>query len=408
MANTDNNAQDNGALDPIIPIDFTPHEVSESKFTYKFHWFHAVVAVFVLVSSVSGWFVLTARSVFVEVDPITASIQIDGGLNFRLGQRYLIRTGSYEIRLRNEGYHDMVTQLLVDTEAAQTHPFTMRRLPGLVSVATLEMEGARVQIDGVDIGETPLVDVLVEPGEHQLTISNERYLDYGATIEIEGRSVQQSFEATLEPAWATLSFTTAPPGADIIVDGETVGVTPFNVEILQGERDVTLKLAGHKAWQEEFDVIAGEDFVVPPVELEPADGLVFIQSNPTEASVTIGGEFQGLTPLEVALAPNQNHELTFFKNGFQSTKSSVRTAPNEETSVLVELAPVTASVQVISEPADAELYINGEFRGLANQTLELMAVSQQIEVRKEGFVPYSAEFTSRPGLDQIIRVNLKS
>ncbi len=408
MANTDDNAQDNGALDPIIPIDFTPHEVSESKFTYKFHWFHAVVAVFVLVSSVSGWFVLTARSVFVEVDPITASIQIDGGLNFRLGQRYLIRTGSYEITLQNEGYHDTVTQLLVDTEAAQTHPFTMRRLPGLVSVATLEMEGARVQIDGVDIGETPLVDVLVEPGEHQLTISNERYLDYGAVIEIEGRSVQQSFEATLEPAWATLSFTTAPPGADIIVDGETVGVTPFNVEILQGERDVTLKLAGHKAWQEEFDVIAGEDLVVPPVELEPADGLVFIQSSPTEASVTIGGEFQGLTPLEVALAPNQNHELTFFKNGFQSTKSSVRTAPNEETSVLVELAPVTASVQVISEPADAELYINGEFRGLANQTLELMAVSQQIEVRKEGFVPYSAEFTSRPGLDQIIRVNLKS
>lgn len=351
---------------------------------------------------------LTAKSIFVEVDPITATIQINGGLNFRLGQRYLIRSGSYEITLQNEGYHTTETQLIVGSDAAQTHPYTMRKLPGLVSISTAAMTGARVQIDGVDIGETPLVDVSVEPGEHQLTISNDRYLDYGTTIEIEGRSVQQSFEASLEPGWATLSFTTAPAGADIIVDGETIGLTPFNAEILQGERDVTLKLAGHKAWQEEFDVIASEDLVIPLVRLEPADGLVFIQSNPSAANVTIGGEFQGLTPLEVALAPDQSHELTFFKNGYETTKSMVRTAPNEEKSVLVSLDPVTASVQIVSEPADAELYINGELRGLASQTLELMAVNQEIEIRKDGFVPYHTEFVSRPGLDQVIRVTLKS
>ncbi len=408
MEKTDNNASYNGALDPIVPVDFTPHEVTASTFSYKFHWFHAIVAVFIVLSSVSGWFVLTAKSVSIEVDPITASIQIDGGLNFRLGRRYLIRSGSYEITLRNEGYHDTQTQLIVGSDAAQTHPFTMRRLPGLVNISTAAMTGARVQIDGVDIGRTPLIDVPVEPGEHQLTISNDRYLDYGAVIEIEGRSIQQSFEARLEPGWATLSFTTVPSGADIIVDGETLGQTPLNIEILQGERDVTLKLAGHKAWQEEFDVIAGEDLVVPSVDLEPADGLVFIQSNPSAANVTIGGRFQGLTPLEVALASDQTHEITFFKNGFETAKSFVRTAPNEEKSVAVSLDPVTASVQIVSEPADAELYINGELAGLANQTVELMAVSQQIEIRKEGFVPYNTEFTSRPGLDQVIRVTLKS
>ena len=408
MDKNQNNAPDNGALDPIVPIDFTPNEVVERKFSYKFHWFHLLVAFVVIVSTVSGWFVLTARSVFVEVEPITAAIEIEGGLNFRLGQRYLIRTGSYEINLQNEGYHDTETQLLVGTEAAQTHAFVMRKLPGRVSISSADLEAARVQIDGVDIGQTPLVDVAVEPGEHQLTISKDRYLDYGAVITIEGRSVQQSFEAELEPAWATLSFTTSPAGADVIVDGETVGRTPLNAEILQGRRDVTLKLAGHKAWQDDFDVIAGEDFVVPGVELEPADGLVFIQSNPTAASVTIGGDFQGLTPLEVALAPNQSHELTFFKNGYQSTKSVVSITPNEEEEVVVVLDPVLASVQIISEPPDAELYINGDFRGQANQTLELMAVSQQIEIRKEGFVPYTAEFTSRPGLDQVINVSLKS
>jgi formylglycine-generating enzyme required for sulfatase activity len=63
---------------------------------------------------------------------------------------------------------------------------------------------------------------------------------------------------------------------------------------------------------------------------------------------------------------------------------------------------------VVASPEDAELYVNGEYRGLANQTLDLMAVSQQIEIRKQGFVPYTTDFTSRPGFDQAIQVTLKS
>ena len=398
----------NGPADPIIPIDFTPHEEKGPLVTFKPRLIHFVIGLFLIVSGVAGWFVLTARSVFVEVTPITAEIEISGGLHVRLGQRYLIRTGSYDIRLSNEGYHDTVTQLLVNTDQSQTIPYEMRRLPGKVSIATMDLSGARVQIDGVDVGITPLIDIPVEPGEHQMTISLDRYLDYGETIDIEGREVEQRYQASLEPAWAVVSLSTTPPGADVLLDGEVIATTPVNAEILQGRRDLTLKLAGHKAWQEDFDVIAGEDFTVPLVELEPADGLVFIRSNPSAASVTIGGEFKGLTPLEVALPPGQTHELSFFKSGYHSSRTSIRTEPNQERELNVSLDPELASVSVIAQPEDAELYVNGEFRGLANQTLELMAASQQIEIRKDGFVPYTTEFTSRPGLDQAIRVTLKS
>jgi formylglycine-generating enzyme required for sulfatase activity len=394
--------------DLIVPIEFTPFEHKERLVNYRFHWTHVVVVAFMVVSITAAWFVLTARSVFVEVDPITAQIEIEDGWNFKLGQRYLIRTGSYRLKLTNVGYHDTETQLLVNNEQTQTHEFIMRKLPGIVTITSTGMEGARVQIDGVDIGVTPLVDVPIEPGPHQLTLSRDRYLDYGEAVTIEGRSQPQRFEARLQPAWAVVSITTAPSGADVLVDGTVVGKTPLNTEILQGQRDIVLKLSGHKAWQDEFDIIAGEDFAVPQVTLVPADGLVFIRSTPTEASVTIDGEFRGLTPLEVALTPNQNHELTFFKNGYQSSKSTVRTQPDQERELNISLDPVMASVRISSIPADAELYINGELRGAANQTLELMAASQVIEIRKAGYVPYTTEFTSRPGLDQEIRVTLKS
>ena len=408
MEKIDGDEKVQSPIDPIIPVDFIPNNEKGPRVTYKFKWVHLLIGAFAIISVTAGWFVLTAKSVFVEIDPITAQIEIEGGFKVRLGQRYLIRSGSYELTLLNDGYHDSVTQLLVSAEQSQTHPFVMRKLPGIISIASDITDGARVQIDGVDIGLTPLNGVLVESGDHQMTISKERYLDYRETISVEGRSVVQRYQASLEPAWATVSLSTVPAGADVLVDGEIFGTTPVNAEILQGRRDLTLKLSGHKAWQDDFDVIAGQDFTIPPVQLEPADGLVFIRSNPSAASLTIGGDFKGLTPLEVALAPGQNHELTFFKNGYHSKKTTIRTQPNQERELNLELDPVLASVSVIAEPVDAELYVNGEFRGLANQSIELMAASQQIEIRKAGYVPYTAEFTSRPGLDQIIRVTLKS
>jgi len=408
MSNGEDIKDINGATDPIVPIDFTPHSEESQVFSYKFKWLHVVVASFLLVSISAAWFVLTARSVFVEVEPITAEMSIDTGISFKLGQRYLMRTGSYQLTLKNEGYHDTVTRLLVSEEQSQTHPFVMRKLPGIISFDSADISEARIRIDGVDIGQTPLSNIEVEPGEHQLSISKDRYLDYGETISIEGRTVEQSFSARLEPAWATVSLTTTPSGADVLVDGELVGSTPINAEIIQGQRDLVLKLAGHKAWQEEFDVLAGEDFSVPLVELEPADGLLFIQSNPTAASVTIGGDFKGLTPLEVALPPSANHELTFFKNGYNSNTISIQTQANEERELNINLEPIVMTVSVMAQPEDAELYVDGEFRGAANQTIELMAASQQIEIRKSGFIPYSTEFTSRPGLEQVISVSLKS
>lgn len=408
MTNPDDNKSLYGSSDPIQPIDFTPREETRRYFSYQFRWLHVFLGVGGLLVLFTSWFVLTAKSVSVQVEPMTASVEIEGGMNIRLGSRYLIRSGSYQLLLRNEGYHDTSTQLVVGSEQNQIHQFSMRKLPGLVTVLTPGVSGARVRIDGVDIGVTPLQDIEVEPGVRNLTISMDRYLDHSDSIEIEGRRQPQDFTAELKPAWAVVDFATSPAGADVLIDGQLVGTTPLVTEIIQGTRDVTLKLGGHKAWQDDFDVIAGEDFSVTGIELEPADGLVFIRTQPSGASVTTNGEFQGLTPLEVALPPGRDHQVTFFHNGYESITRRVRTQPEQEQEITVTLEPVLANVEVLAEPADAQLYINGELRGGVNQTYELMAASQQVEIRREGYVPYMTEFTARPGMGQQINVTLKS
>ncbi|MDP1932898.1 MAG: PEGA domain-containing protein [Gammaproteobacteria bacterium] len=401
-----------GSADPIVPIDFSPPDPRKKRSALKLRWPHLLIVGFLLMAGASGWFILTARSVYVQVTPITASVEIQDGFSLQLGERHLMLPGEYPILLRNEGYHDEQITLVVGEAQAQNHPFSLRELPGIVSFEATGvsggLSGALVALNGAELGRIPLRDIELEPGEYELTITADRYFPYTEMITVPGRAAVTQFSAQMQQAWGEVSLSTEPAGAEILVNGQLLGTTPYNAEILQGQHEVTLKLAGHKAWQDRLEVVAGETLALPSVVLERADGLVFIRSQPSGANVTINGQFRGQTPIEVALPPGRTHEITLFRSGFDAASRSIQTRPDQEQDITVSLIPITSVVRVVAEPAEAELYVDGEFKGRANQTLELLAASQIIEVRLDGYVPYTGSFTSRPGLEQELRVSLKS
>lgn len=397
----------------IIPVDYSPPPPPGRKLSFALRWYHVVLATSLVAVTVPAWFVLTARSVFIDTNPATASIDVASGFAVQVGPRYLMRSGQYTINASAPGYFDGSIDITVTEDQAQTHALALQPRPGLLSVQVTgedgqALAGARILLDGVDLGISPIQDAEVPPGSYELRVELDRYLGYRAPLEIAGRLQQQSIDAALAPAWAAVSFTTMPAGADIIVNGELLGVTPQQIDLLQGAYDVTLKRAGFKAWQDDLQVTAGVQIAVDDIVLEAADGLVFIRSQPGSANVTINGEFRGQTPLEVSLPPGQPHEVRLFRTGFNTALRTITTSAETEQDISVSLEPVTSLVRVIAQPADAELYVDGELKGTANQLVELIAATQRIEIRKDGYVPYATNFTSRPGLDQEIRVQLKT
>lgn len=401
------------AMDVITPVDFTPPPPKGRRFSWRPRWYHGIIATGLVAASTAAWFVLTARSVFIDVSPSVAEISVIQGYAVKVGPRYLMREGDYRVQLTAPGYFDSDATLTVTQEQAQTHPFELIPRPGYVTIVATdesgeELVGARVLLDGIDLGTTPVLDAEVPPGTYEVQLQLDRYLTARAQLEVQGRLAEQSLDMALAPAWAEVAFASQPPGADIILNGELLGVTPARLELLQGAYDVTLKRAGYKAWQDDLLVNAGESQQLPAVTLESADGLVFIRSVPGNANVTINGEFRGQTPLEVSLPPGQAHDIRLFRTGFNTATRRIETRPDEERDITISLDPVTSLVRVLADPPDAELYVDGEFKGLANQTVEMMAASQRVEIRKEGYVAYATNFTSRPGLDQEIRVVLKT
>ena len=352
-------------------------------------------------------FLLTSRSVQLQVlaesDP-----DIDlGGLAIPFGERYLMRPGSYELAVDAAGYHPHRDTLIVTDEDAQVVQVTMRPLPGRLDIIS-KPPGARILVDGETVGETPASGLPVEAGARVLELRADRYRPLLTSLEVEGREIRQQLDVTLEPAWAEISIATEPAGATVLVDGENAGTTPATLDILEGDRQLILQLPAYSDYQQDLLVEAGAAQDLGTVVLQPAAGLLSLASTPSGANVTLNGEFQGQTPLEVAVSPGRDHRLVLSRPGYRRHSETINMAAGSSDEKTVRLRAQLGQVRFDVTPADAVLRLNGKPVGKGSQTLSLPAFEHSVEVSKEGYATARQKVTPRPGLEQLVAVTLQT
>ncbi len=395
------------ADEPLIrPERFTPtRDDLRGRSWIAEHRFQFIATTLLLGIGWFVWFIFTAKSVQLVIDPTQSSTSISGGFDLALGGIYVLREGVYELRAQADGYAPLVVPLTVGEERNQTFHFALTPLPGRINFDTTPVT-AEVLVDQTVIGTTPLHDVDVAAGAHKVVFRNARYQNKDMTINVEGKRVAQSFSATLLPNWATITTTSQPDGAAVFVDEQEIGATPGAFEIVAGVHELRMKRAGFKTWRARVEVVATQDQTLPTVALEAADGLITIVSKPAGAGVTINGSFRGETPLELALSPGTHYDARVTRAGFETARRQFQLRPNEEQTLQVELAELTGKVLITIEPKTSEVFIDGTSRGTGSQTLTLPARPQSLEVRLPNYASYSTRFTPQPGLTQEINVHL--
>ena len=389
----------------IEPAGFTPLETAPDSPPPRRNQRHIVLAGSAAVFVLLMLFLLTSRSLQVIVHTETTPDISVSGLVLPFGERYLLREGEYEVTVTAEGYQPLQTQVTVDDRDGQTVELTPQPLPGLLSF-TSEPAGASVSINGELLGKTPLLEIPVAAGEHQLTLEEQRHLTVSEGLIVEGRNIPQQLSFQLSPAWAAITVDSLPPEASILVDGEVAARTPAILEVLQGEHQLALQIDGYAHWQQTIEVVADQPQDLGRIELQPAPGILQLDSKPQGANVTLDGEFQGQTPLSLQLAPGHKHRLAVFKPGYRRYNSTVRLPAAGSDSQVVQLKAQLGKVQFKISPANAMLRINGRPRGKGSQTLSLPAVEHSVEISLEGYAPVRRRVTPRPGLAQLVDVTL--
>ena len=388
------------ANEPIQPTDFKA-PVSDSKRREPGRlpsWtpWGLALGLALIVLLLSLWFVLSARAISLEFAPKAEQLELSGGPSFQLGERYLMRPGRYQLRARAEGYQPLEQGFEVTTEGPSRFQFEFEKLPGRLNLTSLP-EGAKVDIDSERVGQTPLENLPLAPGSHKIRLSAQRYQVHEQTIDIEGLDKQQTLRVELEPAWAEVSFRSEPLGAEVRVDGEPLGETPLTAEVGAGNHKVAIILEGYKPWRDSLEVAANEPQALPLVELELLPARVHLDTSPPGANITVSGQFAGQTPKTVVVKPNELTRISLSKAGYQTASRTVKLASAEEIQWRPELDPIMGQVRIKAEPAGAELLVDGESRGPANQTLSLIALPHKIRIRKEGYADFETQITPQPG-----------
>ena len=392
----------------IQPVEFTPARLDSVRRRRRAPRASALGLWLVLgLLVMAGWYLFSARPVEIRVEPTPEVMEVRGGLiRPRVGGRFLLRPGAYKVLAESPGYRQLSGSIEVTKASSQVFEFQLERLPGLLNVELDVDTAATLWVDGEKRDSWPIGPIELSPGEHSLLVQAEGYRDFATELAIEGGGTTQTLEVELQPLWATVTLGSQPPAAIVRIDGKDVGRTPLTTDILEGNRVIEIALTGYKPHRGQIRVTAEETLELPTVRLQPNDGILSLSSAPPGATVSIDGEYRGQTPLEVSLAPERRYEVSLSKLGYETHTFELDVASGSNRAESIDLAERLGEVEIIARPAGAELFVNGELVGTANQTVRLQAVPQQIEIRKQGFITHSETVTPKPGVSQALEITL--
>ena len=389
---------------PLAPAEFTPLDAAASRRRFRISPVYVGLGIVAALAALSLAYLLAARAVIFDLDPVDAALDVSG-ISFHIGDNFLLLPGRHEVTAEAAGYHSLATTIDVSTERTQEVQLALEPLPGKLKVDS-SLDEIEVIIDGEPAGTGPGVIQDISRGPHIVEFRKYRYFPLRQEIEIEGLGKTQSVGVELEPAWGQMQITSVPDGAEVIVDGQSVGTTPLTTEVLETGTELAIAMQGYKTWEKQVSVQAGSSEIYPTIELEVADGIVEVSSSPAGAHVNVDGQFRGTTPVNVNLSPLRDHRLELFLEGYQKAVRTVRTEPEGRSSLALDMVPIIGRIQLSVTPEDAEVFVNGRSRGFGSQTLALNAREHGLTVRKEGYETRTLQITPRPDLEQSLQIRL--
>lgn len=224
-----------------------------------------------------------------------------------------------------EGLSVIVTPLPQDDWVSDTALFYVGAAAPTLQYGTLSVtsvpDGARVEVDGVFVGYTPLRYGTVS-GTHRVTVELEGYTAFDTNVTLAGGQTLE-VQATLgaQQRLGEAAFDSTPAGAEVFVDEQPVGTAPTGtVTLAEGSHRARFVLGGYDDVVIDFSVRAGS-FQRVSAEMRAQAGALELTGNVGGAVVFIDGARVGTIPNGSgrltfdALAPG-THEITVTAPGY--------------------------------------------------------------------------------------------
>ena len=344
-----------------------------------------------------------------------SDIKIDGGLfpSFKIGGRYLLRSGEYEISIQNKGYVSMNNEtLIIDENESQDRMFDLSRLPGKIVFTTNPGVDFDLYVDDSEVSKaTP--ETSISAGNRKIELRFDRYFPIEKEIFVNGKGEIQEYSFDLDPSWADVSISTEPVDVSIFNGNERLGNTPSTIQLIQGKNTLSLRKSGYKDYEIQLDIVAQDSVSLESLILSRLDVPLEIISEPEGASININDEYRGLTPMEIMLEPLVEHKILISKPGYKDINNQLRldtieslSSKGKNSEVLdYFLEEILGQVSFVGTDG-AKVYRSDDLIGVIPFDIEMISEEQILKVKKDGLVTQEIKMTPNPNYPQKIEVKL--
>lgn len=262
--------------------------------------------------------------------------------------------------------------------AAPKHPTT-----GTLSIIAAPEESA-VFINRVLRGSAPLTAEL-EADDYLVTIDRAGYRPEHRSVTVTA-GVRQTVRVELAALTGLLLVHSSPSGAEVTINGVDHGRTPALITTLPlGVYRVKLDLPGYRAKEIEAALTDRVPHHIT-VDLTSDSATLNITSAIPDAEVLVNGVIRGTAPCTVDRIPAGEIVVEVRAPGYVTFTQIMRLAEGEIHTLPVRMDEQPASLNVVSIPDRARVYVNNDFKGETPLTLaKLIPGEHRVRVELPGF-----------------------
>ena len=205
-------------------------------------------------------------------------------------------------------------------------------------------------------------------------------------------------------AVGNISVSSLPTGAAVLLDGITTGTTtPTIIEnVVSGFHIVLLRVTGYQNYTQSVVVSdnATSNVSATLTASTPSPNSIYIYSNPSGATVYINNNLQGHTPLTLGSVPDGNYHIVIQYTGYSEWSQNITVNNNVQTvnATLTAISATNGSIVLESDPSNAAVYLNTEYKGKTPITLNISRGTYRVVIQKTGYLDWSNRISVTAGI----------
>jgi len=297
-----------------------------------------------------------------------------------------VPAGTYVFRFDKPNFKPYWEKVSLQPSSTKTVEIQLKPVCASIMITSVP-SGIKVEYEGAAIGETPVTLKDVPAGQHSAILKRAGYVQKSIEWTIEDAR-PQLFKIEMSSNVGTLRIDSKPSGANLSIDGEPRGVTPFNDRIEQGQHKIRMEKEGFAIF-EQLATVNRDKTANVTATMQVLPGTLKVSSTPTGATVFLGDRQCGSTPVEVKdLQPGQ-YKVILEKAGHDRITSDVSIRPGQRLEIDLSMDSNTGGIDLVANPPGVTVYIDGRMAGTTEVDPAQAGFSKIFSIRNLGAGPHT-------------------